>query len=113
MAIHILFKNDKPVHLTTKSPWTGTPKLAEITDADGNNVDYDSAKSNHEWKTFEEVDTIAKWATEKYSKEFLGIDDGEWCWPRYGIIEAPAVGDDVSRGMNSDYYYVGKVDGHC
>ena len=42
---------------------------------------------------------------------FLAIDRGAHVSPRYDVIEAPALGDEVSMAYNGDYYPVGKVVG--
>lgn len=103
--IYILFKEGKPVHITREIPWTGTPALAVIKNAKGENVDYDNAKDFHNYKSFAEVQELAIWATEYTGKTYLACNDGSY----FEVIEAPQVGDEVSRGFNGDYYYVGKI----
>lgn len=61
--------------------------------------------------SFAEAQALADAAMKQHpGRVFLPYDYGESVWPRYGIMEPPAVGDDVSMGFNGDYYYVGKVE---
>ena len=60
MATFILFNKGLPVHVTNESPWTGTPKLKEFP-----GIEYDQVRQSRDFKTFEEVEELAKWATEK------------------------------------------------
>lgn len=41
--------------------------------------------------------------------KFIATDAGEQVWPRYDVIKAPVVGDEVSKAFNGDYYPVGKI----
>lgn len=52
---------------------------------------------------------IAAAASEKAGKLYMASDSGPSVSPRYDVVEAPAVGDDCSRGFNGDYYPVGKI----
>lgn len=52
---------------------------------------------------------IAESASKLVGRPFLAVDDGECVSPRYDVIEAPQVGDDVSKAFNGDYYPVGKI----
>lgn len=42
-------------------------------------------------------------------KTLLATDDGEWVYPRFGIVVAPSVGDPVSYGFNGDVYPDGEI----
>lgn len=59
---------------------------------------------------------IAKSASKNLGKVYLACDKGPYVSPRYDVIEAPAVGDEVSWGFNGDAYPLGKIksisDGH-
>jgi hypothetical protein len=52
---------------------------------------------------------IADAASKFSDKVFLAEDSGPNVSPRYDVIEAPKVGDDVSKGFNGDFYPVGKI----
>lgn len=52
---------------------------------------------------------LAESASKLMGKVFLPVDQGPCVSPRYEVIEAPAVGDEVSKGFNGDYYPVGKI----
>lgn len=52
---------------------------------------------------------IADGASKLAGRAFLATDAGDHVSPRYDVIEAPKVGDDVSRAFNGDYYPVGKI----
>lgn len=97
------------VHVTDKSPWTGTPVMAEITDANGNKVDYVTVKDHHDWKKFEDAEVVAKFATEEMGIHMMASDAGEWVSPRFSIFCPPKVGQEVSQGFNGDYHHVGKI----
>ena len=52
---------------------------------------------------------IAEAATKFAGRQFLMVDKGEYCNPRYDVVEAPQVGAEVSMAFNGDYYPVGKI----
>lgn len=52
---------------------------------------------------------IADSASKLAGAPYLAVDNGESVSPRYDVIEAPQVGDEVSRAFNGDYYPVGKI----
>lgn len=53
---------------------------------------------------------IAAYLTEKTGKCHLGIDKGEYVWPRFDVIEFDVQpGTIVSMGFNGDYYPQGAV----
>jgi len=104
MATFILFNKGLPVHVTNESPWTGTPKLKEFP-----GIEYDQVRQSRDFKTFEEVEELAKWATEKTGAIWLAYDDGASTYPRFGIFQPPKVGDEVSYAFNGDYYPCGKI----
>lgn len=41
--------------------------------------------------------------------KFIVTDEGEGCFPRYDVIQAPQLGDDVSYSFNGDSYPCGKI----
>lgn len=52
---------------------------------------------------------IADSATRLTGRTYIATDAGEGCYPRYDVIEAPAVGDEVSYAFNGDYYPCGTI----
>ena len=101
--IYVLFLKGEPVHITTESPHTGTPKLKEFA-----GVEYDEAKCSWEFESLEEVEALAaKFSTD--DKTLLGYDCGEYNSPRFGLIEAPKIGDEVSYAFNGDYTPCGTI----
>lgn len=65
--------------------------------------------TRHDFKSLDHADEIAKSATEATGKLYLPVDSGAGVWPRFDVIEAPAVGDDVSYAFNGDYYPCGQI----
>lgn len=41
--------------------------------------------------------------------QYVWVDQGNHHYPRYDVVRAPQVGDEVSYGFNGDYYPCGKV----
>ena len=101
---YVLFNKGLPVHVTTESPYTGTPKLKEFP-----GIVYDVVKSSSNFKSYEEVDALAKKLTAMTGVVYLGYDNSEYSSPRYGVMEAPKVGDKVSCAFNGDYYPAGEI----
>lgn len=65
--------------------------------------------TRHDFKSMDQAGEIAKSATEVMGKLYLPVDAGSGVWPRFDVIEAPAVGDDVSYAFNGDYYPCGQI----
>lgn len=59
--------------------------------------------------TFEKAQRIAAGATKFTGKLYVATDAGSYVAPRFDVIEAPAVGDDVSHCFNGDSYPDGTV----
>jgi hypothetical protein len=66
-------------------------------------------QSRWDWKDFATVERLAKYVTAMTGKTYLPTDASASTSPRYDIIEAPMVGDEVSYGFNGDYYPCGKI----
>lgn len=66
-------------------------------------------QSRWDWKSYEHVVALAAELTALTGKLHLGTDATESTSPRYDVIEAPAIGDEVSKGFNGDYYPCGKI----
>lgn len=52
---------------------------------------------------------VADAATAYTGELYIATDDGEWVSPRYEVIKAPKVGDEVSKAFNGDYYPMGVI----
>lgn len=76
-------------------------KLADVKDPD--------VQSRWDWKSYDHVQEIASKLTASENKLYIGIDRGPSVSPRFDIIEAPVVGDDVSYSFNGDTYPCGKI----
>lgn len=96
----VLFKGSRVVGLPPngESPYTGTLALKKF---DG--VDYDRVQDAWDWKSFEEVRSIAMYLTAITGRTYLGVDNSESVSPRFDVIQAPMIGDPVSYGFNGDY----------
>ena len=62
-----------------------------------------------DWTTKAAVDHLAEQITEYADELFIGIDGGTSVSPRFDIVRAPKVGDEVSMGFNGDCYPQGKI----
>ena len=62
-----------------------------------------------DWKDYATVERLSKYLTAMTGKTYLPVDHGPHVGPQFDIIEAPKMGDDVSRGFNGDYYPCGKI----
>lgn len=67
--------------------------------------------SRHDITSFEHAEQIASQANALIGAgtALIPIDNGEHCWPRYDVVEAPKVGDKVSRCINGHYYPDGEI----
>lgn len=65
--------------------------------------------NNWDVGTFDEAVRIAEEASKVMGKKYLPIDRTASVSPRFGIVEAPRVGDPVSYGFNGDYYPCGHI----
>jgi hypothetical protein len=59
--------------------------------------------------SMDDAGKLAQSATEVTGKLYLPVDAGSGVWPRFDVIEAPAVGDEVSYAFNGDYYPCGTI----
>lgn len=62
-----------------------------------------------DWKSFDEVERLSRYLTAMTGKTYLPVDHGPHTGPRFDVMEAPKVGDQVSRGFNGDYYPCGTI----
>lgn len=65
--------------------------------------------TRHAFKTLEQADEMAAQATELTGDLHVGVDNGSSVWPRYDVVRAPKVGDEVSYAFNGDYYPDGVI----
>jgi hypothetical protein len=66
-------------------------------------------QTRNDWKDWQTVYTLAALLTEATGKTYLATDSGPHCSPRFDVIEAPKIGDEVSRYFNGDGYPAGKI----
>lgn len=65
--------------------------------------------SRHELQSDAHATWIADQLTTVTGIQFLAVDAGENVFPRFDIIKAPTVGDDVSMTYKGDFFPVGKI----
>lgn len=65
--------------------------------------------SSRDFKDLDAARTMATYLTAFTGRTYLPADEGDGVWPRYRVVEAPKVGDEVSRSFNGDTYPCGKV----
>lgn len=87
--LNFTFSNDKMVSVSTE-------------------VSNDAINRN-DFTSFGYAEAVAREATTLTGKLHIAADRGQWTSPRYDVIEAPAVGTEVSRAFNGDYYPAGKI----
>lgn len=97
---YVMIKNGRAVSTTEKYP--------------ERNGSYDRRFENrNDWKSFERVTEIAEQLNAARevptAPTYIPVDNGSGVSPRYDVIEAPRLGDVVSRGFNGDYYPEGTI----
>ena len=65
--------------------------------------------SSRDFRTFEQAKRMAGYLSFMTGATYLPVDEGESVSPRYRVIKAPVIGDDVSRSFNGDSYPCGKI----
>lgn len=100
--MYLELKNGKVLQISEKAPtyqveWT-----------------YDTVKgtgwtSTRDIKTLEETIRIAEEVSHLTKKFYMPIDRGDGVYPRYDVIDPPAIGDKVSRCFNGDSYPCGEI----
>lgn len=66
-------------------------------------------KHHCDFNSFAMVNRIALQASKLTGHRHLPVDRGSHVSPRYDVIEAPLLGNLVSRGFNGDYYPAGSI----
>jgi hypothetical protein len=64
--------------------------------------------STRDLPSFSAAKTLATYLTAMTGKQWIGVDEGE-VYPRFRVIEAPQIGDFVSKSFNGDAYPVGTI----
>jgi hypothetical protein len=94
---YVLIDNGRAVSTTTEFPRM-------------NDGSYDRRyEHRHDWKTMDRAREVASQLTESTGTLHLATDSGPNVSPRYDVILAPKVGDEVSKGFNGDYYPEGEI----
>lgn len=62
-----------------------------------------------DWKDLPSAQKVAASATEHAGERYIAIDNGGGCYPRFDVIRAPKVGDQVSYSFNGDSYPDGEI----
>lgn len=113
---YALFNGSKIVKVTSESPYTGTPALKEFKDSDGNVIAYDrvvhlrnNSARHGDIRSYDAAKKLAEQITEFTGELHIGYEHGDWTSDMFGVIKAPAVGDECSMGFNGDYYPVGRI----
>lgn len=65
--------------------------------------------SRWDYTDINHVTQVAADLTEATGKLFIPVDSGPTVSPRYDVIAAPVVGDQVSMSFNGDTYPMGKI----
>lgn len=65
--------------------------------------------TRHELHKFADAQVLAEKATRLTGETWLPADDGPNRYPRFDVIQAPKLGDLVSRSFNGDSYPAGKI----
>lgn len=70
---------------------------------------YVETTTRHDWLSYDAACELAARVSFAMGELYIGIDNGENIYPRYDIIRAPQVGDEVSYSFNGDTYPDGKI----
>lgn len=79
-----------------------------LTSEEAKERNYIGTESRWDWKSLDEVALIAELASTDDTL-YIGVDKGNSVSPRFDVIQAPKVGDDVSMSFNGDSYPCGKI----
>lgn len=73
--------------------------------------EYEDAEwvSRWNWDTAAEAQKVADAAEARSGHVFLVSDRGGWVSPRFDVVEAPRIGDKVSKSFNGDSYPDGEI----
>lgn len=62
-----------------------------------------------DFNTILDAELIAQGVTALTGEQWTAIDLGRYVSPRFDVVRAPAVGDEVSDAFNGDYYPAGVI----
>ena len=62
-----------------------------------------------DWKSWHAATCVAESASLLGKTKYIPVDNGEFCYPRYDVIEAPNLGDEVSYSFNGDTLPCGTI----
>ena len=79
-----------------------------LTSEEAKERNYVGTQSRWDWKSYDEVCLIAELASDENTL-YIGVDRGQSVSPRFDVIHAPKVGDDVSMSFNGDTTEDGNV----
>ena len=65
--------------------------------------------TSRDFATFGCAVTMSRYLTAMTGDTYLPVDEGAGVWPRYRVVAAPKVGDEVSKTFNGDSYPCGKI----
>lgn len=69
--------------------------------------DYDTIR--HTTFSFDAAESKAAQVSVLMGELYVATDSGENCYPRYDVVRAPRVGDEVSYAFNGDCYECGVI----
>jgi len=102
--LYIRIEAGFPVEVSAEYPGKGQKEITWARRADGS---WGSGWfSRNDIKSFAFARTMAELLTEKFGKRYLPCQRGS---SEFDVIEAPVVGNEVSKGFNGDYYPCGKI----
>lgn len=70
---------------------------------------YDAVEDRNHFPDFQYAENLAAEATKVTGHLHIAVDQGAWTSPQFDVIEAPVIGDKVSRAFNGDYYPAGTI----
>lgn len=101
--IHLVYNSDdKLIHVAHDHLTIGDRRY--FTEQRGCRIE-----NRHDWKTLEQARKAARDTTACMYVVYLVGDRGAQCHPRYDIMRAPQVGDNVSEAFNGDSYPTGVI----
>jgi len=73
-------------------------------------ADYTSHENRNDWKSMERAEEVAAQLNAAAGfRRYIATDAGGNVYPRYDVIVCPAIGDEVSKTFNGDYYPEGTI----
>lgn len=110
--LYIRLEKFVPVEVRTESPkdnpkWARQPKVPGQYDEMVNTGE--GWINRNDIESFSYAFTLASLLTEKLGRTFLPTDAGGSHYPQFDVIEAPKVGDPVSKSFNGDTYPQGFI----